>query len=193
MRVWFDPSGFIKSVLDVCSIWVLLSISVLCSPAEVNLRTIWRRQLLHITTPCQQPDLVSSSTVVNGLSFGAVALLYSKGSAQGWGLLRASSGFGESLVYPSPPDDSLSPANLLYREDFPKSTHGVGVTLIQDKVVNATWQLDGVRIWKLSRAYPDEKPPSFSVLTHKHSLAKRKPTRHLLAMPCILVRIRAPY
>ena len=101
-------------------------------------------------------------------------------------------GLGNHWFIP-PSCPSLSPANLLYREDFPKSTHGVGVTLIQDGVVNATWQLDGVRIWKLSRTYPGEKPPSFSVLTHKHSLATRKPTRYLLAMPCILVRIRAPY
>ena len=97
------PSSFIKSVLDVCSVWVPLSVSVLCSPAEVNLRTIWRRQLLHIITPCRQPDLVASSTVVNGLSFGAVALPYSKDSAQGWGHLRASSGVWGILVHPSPP------------------------------------------------------------------------------------------
>ena len=56
-----------------------------------------------------------------------------------------------------------------------------------------SWRLEGVRIWKLSRTYPGEKPPSFSVLTHGSSPATRKPTRHLLAMPYILVRIGAPY
>ena len=55
------------------------------------------------------------------------------------------------------------------------------------------WRLEGVRIWKLSRTYSGEKPPSYSVLTHGYSLATRKPTWHLLAMPYILVRIGAPY
>ena len=41
--------------------------------------------------------------------------------------------------------------------------------------------------------YPDEKPPSLSVLTHRCSLATRKLTRHLLAIPYILVRMGAPY
>ena len=114
--VWFDPSGFIKSVLDVCSIWVPLSVSVLCSPAEVNLRTVWRRQLLRIITPCRQPDLASSSTVVNGLSFGAVTLPYSKSSAQGWDHLIASSGVWESLVRPSPPGWAyLQPTSFIGR------------------------------------------------------------------------------
>ena len=135
VRVWFDPSSFVKSVLDVSSSWVSLSVSVLCSPAEVNLRTIWRRQLLHISTPCRQPDLVSSSTVVNGLSFGTVTLPYSKGSVQGWGHLRASSGvwgiYGSSL----PSWLGLSPANFRYRENFSQSTHEVGMALSQFGVV----------------------------------------------------------
>ena len=50
------------------------------------------------------------------------------------------------------------------------------------------WRLDGVRIWKLSRTYPGEKPPSLSVLTHGSSLATGKPTRRLPAIPCLLVR-----
>ena len=79
VHVLFDPSGFIKSVLDVCFVFVPLSVSVLCSPAEVNLRTIWRRQLLQITTPCRKPDLVSSSTVVNELSLGGSSLTLFKG------------------------------------------------------------------------------------------------------------------
>ena len=124
------PTGFIKFFLDVCFVWAL-SVFVMRSPAEVNLRTVWRGQLLHITTPCRQPDLVAISTVINGLSFGAAALPYSKGSAQWWGHLRASSGewgiTGSSL--PSFPSPSLD--NLLYREDFPQSTHGVGMTLVQ--------------------------------------------------------------
>ena len=96
---------------------------------------------------------------------------------------------GSSL--PSCP--SLSLDNLIYWEDFPRSTHEVSMTLSHDGVVNVTWRIDGVWIWKLSRTYPGEKPSSFSVLKHECSLATRKPTRHLLAMPCILVSIRDPY
>ena len=120
-----DPSGFIKSVLDVCSAWVPLSVSVLCSPAEVNLRTIWRRQLLHITTPCQQPDLVASSTVVNGLIFGGSSLTLFKGvgprmgSPQGWGHLRASSGVWGILVHPSPPVQAYLWTNSFIGRIFP--------------------------------------------------------------------------
>ena len=92
------------------------SVSVLCSPAEVNLRTVWRRQLLLITTPCRQPDLVACSTVVNGLSFGAVALLYSKGSAQRMeppeSFIR---GLG-ILVHPSHPGSAyLQPTSFIGR------------------------------------------------------------------------------
>ena len=131
VRVWLDPSGFIKSVIDVSSVWVPSASLILRSPAEVNLRTIWRRQLLHITTPCRQPDLVASSTVVNGLSFGGSSLVLFKvngprmGSSESFIL-----GLGNtSSSLPSCP--SLSFDNLLYREDFPRTTHGVGVTLVQ--------------------------------------------------------------
>ena len=178
-----------------------LSVSVLCSLAEVNLRTIWRRQLFHITTPCRQPDLVTSSTVVNGLSFGAVALSYSKGSAQGWGYLRALSGVWGILAHPSPSGWAyLQPTSFIGRIFLSLYTWGrrdlCSVRGRRDLCSvrgSRIRQLDDVRIWKLSRTYPGEKPPSLSVLTHRPSLAKRKPTRHLLAMPWILVRIGAPY
>ena len=193
-----------ESVCLVCSLWfhqvcpwcllclVPLNVSVLCSPAEVNLRTIWRRQLLRITISFRQPDLVSSTTVVTGWHSGAVALLYSKGSAQGWGHLRASFGVWGILVHLSPPGwASLQPTSFIGRI-FPSlyiwGRHDLG----SDRG-SRIWQLDDVRIWKLSRTYPGEKPPSLSVLTHGNSLATRKPTRHLLAMPWILVRIGAPY
>ena len=104
-------------------------------------------------------------------------------------LIRSLGYSGSSL--PSCP--SLSLNNLLYRDDFPRSTHGVGMTFVQSGVVGCDWRLEGVRIWKLSKMYPGEKPPSLSVLTYRYSLATHKPTRHLLAMPCILVRIGAPY
>ena len=98
-------SGFIKSVLDVCP-WCLscldsLSVFVLHSPAEVNLRTIWRRQLLLITFPCWQPDLVSSNTVVNELSFeGGGLTLFKEVSPRmrvTWELIRGLGNAGSSL------------------------------------------------------------------------------------------------
>ena len=88
---------------------------------------------------------------------------------------------------------SLSLDNLLYREDFPclhtRLAWPSSVGVYRPK----SWCLEGVMIWKLSRAYPGEKPPSLSVLTHRCCLATRKPTQHLLAMSYILVRIGAPY
>ena len=146
MRVWLCPLWF-HQVCHWCQLCLSpLSVSVLCSSSEVNLRTVWRRQLLRITTPCRQPDLVASSTVVNGLTFGAVALLYSKGSTQRMGppesFILGLGNPGSSL----PSWLGLSPANLLYREDFSQSTHGVGTTLFQCGVVRlgltARWCLD---------------------------------------------------
>ena len=187
------PSGFIKFVLDVCSAWVPLSVSVMCSPAEINLRTIWRRWLLHITTPCRQPDLVVRSTLVNGLTFGGSSLILFKGfgpkDGATWELHPV---FGVYWFIPPLLAGPISNQPPLRGGFFPVYTW-VGMTLIQGGVVSFGWRLDGVRIWKLSRTYPDEKPPSLSVLMHIHSLATRKPTRHLLAMPRILVRIGATY
>ena len=42
---WMSPSGFIKSVFDVCPCWVPRCLFPTLSTV-VNLRTIWRRQLL---------------------------------------------------------------------------------------------------------------------------------------------------
>ena len=102
------------------------------------------------------------------------------------------SGVWGILVHPSPPGWAyLQPTSFIGRI-FP-SLHTWGRRdFVSDGVIR-NWRLDGVRIWKLSRTYPVEKPPSLSVLTHRLSLATRKPTRHLLAMPWILVRIGAPY
>ena len=125
------PSGFIKCVLDVSSAWVPLSVTVLCSPAGVNLRTVWRRQLLHITTPCRQPDLVASFTVVNRLTFGGSSLTLFKGVGPRMGSPES---FLRGLGYPGsslPSCPSLSLDNLLYGEDFPWSAHRVGVTWVQ--------------------------------------------------------------
>ena len=106
-----------------------------------------------------------------------------------WELIRGLGYSGLSLS--SCP--SLSLDNLLYREDFFWSTQGSHDLSSCGEVSPKYRRLEGVRIWKLSKTYPGEKPPSLSVLTHRYSLATRKPTRHLLTMPYILVRIGAPY
>ena len=103
------------------------------------------------------------------------------------------SGVWGILVHPSPPGWAyLQPTSFIGRI-FPSLYIWGRRDLVSNGVVSSGWRLDGVRIWKISRTYPGEKPPSFSVLTHRLSPATLKPTRHLLAMPWILVRIGAPY
>ena len=103
MRVWSVPSGFIKIVLDVCSVWVPLSAFVLRSPAEVNLSPLGGDDT------SSSPPLAGSQTWWPVPSWskvsirGAVALPYSKGSAQGWGSPESYSGVWGILVHPSPP------------------------------------------------------------------------------------------
>ena len=106
-----------------------------------------------------------------------------------WELVRGLGYSGSSL--PSCP--SLSSDNLLYREDFPGLKHGVGMAWVRSGSSVGHWRLEGIRFWKISRTYSGEKPPSLSVLTHSCCLTTRKPTRHLLVMPNILVRIGVPY
>ena len=183
MRVWSVPSGFIKIVLDVSSVWVLLSAFVLRSPAEVNLSPMEETTSPHHhPLPAARPggQIHRGHRLTLGRQWPNPIQRGRPKDEVAWELLR---GLGYSGS-PLPSWLGLSPANLLYREDFPQSASGV---------VSSGWQLDGVRIWKLSRTYPGEKPPSLSVLTHGDSLATRKPTWHLLAIPCLLVRIRAPY
>ena len=131
MRVWSVPSGFIKIVLDVCSIWVPLSAFVLRSPAEVNL------------SPLGGDDTSSSPPLAGSQTFGqfhrSQRLAFGGGQwpnhiqrvqPKDEGCSRATLGFGDTgSSLPSCP--SLSLDNLLYREDFPWSTHRVGVTLVQ--------------------------------------------------------------
>ena len=141
------------------------------------------------SVPCRQPDLPSSTTCGWRLTFGdslyySIQLVESKDGTT-WELI-SDLGYSRSSLLSCP---SLSLDNLLYREDFPRSTHGVGMTWVHAGVVRPkSWRLEGVRIWKLSRTYPGEKPPSLSVLMHWCSLT----TRHLLVMPNILVRLGAP-
>ena len=92
MRVWSVPSGFIKIVLDVFSVWAPLSAFVLRSPAEVNLSPLGGDDT------SSSPPLAGSQTwwpvpPWSKISIrGAVTLPYSKGSAQGWGSPESYSG-----------------------------------------------------------------------------------------------------
>ena len=55
-----------------------------------------------------------------------------------------------------------SSTNLLYREDFSglyRSRRG----MFRTGQSALGWPLEGVRVWKLSRMYPGEKPPSLSL------------------------------
>ena len=143
---WAKPSSRYHQVESACLVWSLWFHQVcpwflpclgppqrLCHvlSTEVNLRTVWRGQLLHITTPCRQPDLVASSTVVNGLSFGRSSLTLFKGFGPRMRppeiFIRGLGNTGSSLS--SCP--SLSLDNLLYREDFPGLHTGVDVSLVQ--------------------------------------------------------------
>ena len=130
IRVWSVPSGFIKIVLDVCSFWVLLSAFVLRSPAEVNL------SLLGGDDFSSSPPLAGSQTwwpvpPWSKVSIRGSGLTLFKGVSPRMRvareLLRGLGDTGSSL----PTCPSLSLDNLLYREDFPWSTHRVGVTLVQ--------------------------------------------------------------
>ena len=98
---------------------------------------------------------------------------------------------GYSDSYPSPPVQAYLWTTSFIGRIFPVYTRGRH-DLSSFGVVRR-WLLEGVRIWKLSRTYPDEKPTSFSVLKHRCSLITRKPTWYLMIMLYILVRIGAPY
>ena len=146
------PSGFIKSVLDVCP-WCLSLMSVLdvcpwclslmsvldvcpwClsfmsvlsgSPqrlchvlsTEVNLRTIWRRQLLRSPFIAGSPTWCPVQQWSMGCHSGQWPYPIQRGRPKDEGHQRANPGLGYSgSSLPSCP--SLSLDNLLYRENFP--------------------------------------------------------------------------
>ena len=152
----------------------------MCSP----LKLIWKplRAASSISVSIRRPDLCPVSLVVEGLIRETASLPYSMSKAtkdestweliQGWGI----------LAHLSSPCCSRFSANLLYRRDL-ASNRGSALG----------YSLGGVRVWKLSRTHPDEKPPPFTLPTHRCHLIMRKPTWHLLVVTDILVRVRAPY
>ena len=192
----------------VCTLWFLrLMLLGVCWNASVPSRAFVLRSSLeliimpllgwqHLPSPslAGSQTWVSSTTRGRRLTFGGEPLLpHSMGREQGWGHLRATPWFGVFWFIPP----------LLSKPIFeqPHLKRGFSLVCTQGRrdlssiVVYRTksWRLEGVRIWKLSRTYPGEKPPSLSVLTHGCSLVTRKPKRHLLAKPSILVRIGTPY
>ena len=121
-----SPALYVWSLLFyLCLFWTLCP----ALSSRIKHNAFSRVQLL------PSPSLASSHTwcpvppwfrVVRGQPL----LPHSMGREQGWGYLRASPGFGYSgSSLPSCP--SLSLDNLLYRDDFPQSTHGVGMTFVQ--------------------------------------------------------------
>ena len=90
------------------------------------------------------------------------------------------------LVHPSSPYFSLSSANLLYREDILRSVWSRRGRFQAGRSALG-WSLRGVSVWKLNKTYSGEKPPSFSLLTHRCSLVMCKPSRNLLLIHNISV------
>ena len=139
---------------------------VLHSPLELSIVP-----LIGVTSPisflCRQQDLVSSTVRGRRLTFGKSLFTPFNGRRaveeppgnypEVWSILDHLSWL------------DISPANLLYREDLP-SLHTWGrhdLSSIQGNQFENR-RLEGVRIWKLNRTYPDEKPPSLSVHTQAY-------------------------
>ena len=136
---WVCTLWFLRlMLLGVC--WMFLCpLQSLCPALSsgVNHNASARMAAHPISIPCRQPDLgcpvppVIETTMVEGSHSGdslyyPIQWVKSKDGAT-WELLRGLGYSGSSL--PSCP--SLSLDNLLYREDFPWSTHRVGVTWVQ--------------------------------------------------------------
>ena len=191
----------------VCTLWFLcLMLLGVCWNASVPSRAfVLRSPLELIITPllggstshlCPLPAARPGCpvpSVVEGSFGGRPLLLHSMGREQEWGHLRATLGFGIFWFIPPLLSKPIFEQPPLYGGFSLVCTQGRRDLSSSGVYRTKSWRLEGVRIWKLSRTYPDEKLPSHSVLTHRYSLVTRKPTRHLLTMPYILVRIGAPY
>ena len=166
LQVPSDFSGLI--VLEVCC--VLLSsqcLFVFSSGVNHNRQggSFSRLRPLPAARPgCPVPP------VVEGWHLEITSLPHSMGREQGWVYLRATPGFG--VFWFIPPWLGLSSANLLYWEGFSGQLE-IGMALLQTGQSALGWPLEGVRVWKLSRMYPDEKPPPFSLPTQWWCFATR--------------------
>ena len=94
-----------------------------------------------------------------------------------WVHLRTNPGFKKFWFIPT-----FLTAFLLQSTSFKEriffSLSGIGLNFVQIGVVSCHWRLEGVRVWKLSRTYPGEKPSSLSVPTQGCYFAKCKSTQH---------------
>ena len=109
------------------------------------------------------------------------------------GSLESYSGVWGILVYPSPPSWAYLQPTSFIGMISPVYTWGRRDLGSVQGSKSESWRLKVVSIWKFSRTYSDEKPPSFSVPKQGWCFATIKPTWHLLVVPYILVRVRAPY
>ena len=186
-----SPTWFARSLLSI-----LCPLQSLCPALSsgVNHNASARRRHFPSPSLAGSRTWVSSTTRGRRLKFeGQPLLSHSMGREQGWGHLRATPGFGVFWFIPLFLVVAYLPPTSFIGRIFPCLHTGRRFLNSCWVVRPKSWRLEGVRIWKLSRKYPGEKPPSFSVLTHRCSLITRKPTWHLLAKPSILVRIRSPY
>ena len=128
------PSGFSSSYDAWSLLFCLFPFLSLCHALSSRIKhnTLSRGQLLHLRLLSVARPGFPVPPVVEGWHSGdslyyPIQLVDSKDRAT-WELLW---GFGHSSSFlPSCP--SLSLNNLLYREDFPRSTHGVGMTWVHE-------------------------------------------------------------
>ena len=187
-----EPRKFtlVSFCLHLESVWFYNPFQSLCPVFSSGIKhNVFRRgdfshlhPLLAARPGCPVPP------VVEGSIRRTASLLHSMGKAvkdeDTWELIRGLRYSGSSL----PSWLSLYPANLLYRVYF-LSLHTWGrcdLGSIQGCQF-CCLRLEGVRFWKLTRTYPDKKPPSLSVLTLGWCYDTHKPTQHLLAIPNIPV------
>ena len=103
--------------------------------------------------------------------------------------LRVNPGFGVFwFIPPLLAEAYLHPTSFIERIFFGLSR--VGVVLFQTGRLALGWPLGGARVWKLSRTYPDEKSPPFSLPTQGCCFVMSKPTRYLLTISTIPVMMK---
>ena len=111
---------------------------------------------------------------------------------QGWGYLRTNPWFWVFwFIPPLLTVAYLQPTSFI--DWIFSGLSKVGVTLFQTWWSTLGLSLGGFRVWKLNRTYPDEKPPPFSFPMQGCCFVTRKPSRHLLAIPNISVKMEALY